>query len=267
MGLMSIRTSPWPAGTPCWADLMVPDADQARAFYAAVLGWTFGEPDAEHGNYSIATVDGHAVAAVSGPPAAGEQSPAWMVYFAVEDADATAARISASGGTVVFGPTDVDTFGRMCVAVDPTSATFGLWQANDFIGAQLVNDPGGLTWEDLRSADPPTAQKFYADVFGFDTRPIEMAPGDYRTFHHAGDDAPLGGMGGFMGIASHSHWVLYFAVPSTDDAIAAAERSGGSVGVPAHDTPFGRMAGLVDPAGAAFHVIQAGATEQPDRSG
>lgn len=37
---MSIRTSPWPSGVPCWADLMVPDIDVAGRF-SDVLGWTY----------------------------------------------------------------------------------------------------------------------------------------------------------------------------------------------------------------------------------
>ena len=36
---MSTRTDPWPAGTPCWVDLSVPDVEGAVAFYADVLGF------------------------------------------------------------------------------------------------------------------------------------------------------------------------------------------------------------------------------------
>jgi hypothetical protein len=32
------------------------------------------------------------------------------------------------------------------------------------------------------------------------------------------------------------------------------------------DTPFGRMAGLVDPAGAVFWLAQTGTAAQPDRA-
>ncbi|MDQ3152238.1 MAG: hypothetical protein M3R63_11120, partial [Actinomycetota bacterium] len=50
------------------------------------------------------------------------------------------------------------------------------------------------------------------------------------------------------------HWVAYFAVADVDTSVAAAERGGGSCVRPAQDTPFGRMASLVDPFGAAFAV-------------
>lgn len=35
---MPTRTSPWPAGVPCWVDLTVSDVPAAQAFYGAVLG-------------------------------------------------------------------------------------------------------------------------------------------------------------------------------------------------------------------------------------
>ena len=57
---MSIRTSPWPAGFPCWVDLSVPDVGAAEAFYTSVLGWTFEDQGEEFGNYAIATSKGAA---------------------------------------------------------------------------------------------------------------------------------------------------------------------------------------------------------------
>ena len=38
---MSTHTDPWPAGTPCWVDLMASDLDRTQAFYRDVLGWTY----------------------------------------------------------------------------------------------------------------------------------------------------------------------------------------------------------------------------------
>jgi predicted enzyme related to lactoylglutathione lyase len=42
---MSIRTSPWPNGVPCWADVMATDVRASGAFYTAVLGWKVPEPE------------------------------------------------------------------------------------------------------------------------------------------------------------------------------------------------------------------------------
>ena len=58
---MTLHPGPWPAGAPAWADLVVPDLDAARAFYAAVLGWEYLAEPAPGGGatYLTATVGGY----------------------------------------------------------------------------------------------------------------------------------------------------------------------------------------------------------------
>lgn len=263
---MSIRTSPWPAGMPCWTDLSAPDVAAAKEFYRSVLGWDFQNNEDEYGGYAIAQRNGSAAAGI-GPQQPGAPV-AWTLYLASDDVDATAAAIRGSGGTVLSEPGDVGEFGRMCIATDPTGAAFGVWQAGTHVGAEVVNEPGGLGWEDLRSPDPDTARGFYQAVFGYRTEPLEMAGPDYHTFHLGDDEAPLGGMGGMMGADdAPAHWIVYFGVGDTDAAVSAAEAAGGSVTTPAFDTPYGRMAGLADPAGARFWVAETDGSNQPDREG
>lgn len=85
---MSIRTSPWPAGVPCWADLQAPDVAAAKTFYADVLGWTYEDTEAEYGGYVIAQARGAAAAGI-GPQQPGAPA-AWTLYLASDDVDATA---------------------------------------------------------------------------------------------------------------------------------------------------------------------------------
>jgi predicted enzyme related to lactoylglutathione lyase len=262
---MSTRTSRWPAGVPCWADLTVPDLDAARRFYNGVLGWSFADSGQEYGGYVIAQVGDRAAAGIG--PAQPGVSPAWTLYLASDEVDATAAAIGEHGGTVVLEPGDVGPLGRMLIALDPTGAVFGVWQAGDHIGAGVVNEPGGLTWEDLRSPDPATATAFYTAVFGYHVEPLAEAGPDYGLFHLPGDEAPLGGMGGMMGAPDGTppHWAVYFGVADADAAVAAAADTG-TVMAPPFDTPYGRMAGVSDPFGAVFWVAQTDGSNMPDRS-
>jgi predicted enzyme related to lactoylglutathione lyase len=265
---MSIRTSRWPAGVPCWADLTVPDVAAAREFYSAVLGWTFEDTGDEYGGYVIGQVNGASTAGIGPLPQEGMLS-AWTVYLASDDVGKTAAAVAENGGTVLLEPGDVGPMGRMLIAADPTGAVFGVWQAGQHIGAGIVNEPGGMTWEDLRSTDPERAHAFYRSVFGYRIDPLEMAGPDYGLFALPAEEAPLGGMGGMMGApeGTPSHWLVYFAVADADAAGAAAEAHGGSVLAPAFDTPFGRMSALTDPAGAVFWIAQTDPANMPDRSG
>lgn len=267
MTAMSIRTSPWPAGVPCWADLTVPDVAAARAFYGAVLGWSFADTGEESGGYAIAQARGAAAAGI-GPQQ--ENGPAaWTLYLASDDVDKTAAAITEHGGTLLAPPGDVGSLGRMCIAADPSGAVFGVWQGGTHIGAGICNEPGGLAWEDLRSADPEAAREFYSTVFGYTTAPLPDAGPDYRLFLRPGDAAPLGGMGGMMGSpeGTPSHWQVYFGVADVDAAVAAARAHGGAVAAEPFDTPYGRMAALTDPAGALFWLTRPDPATTLDRSG
>ncbi len=51
--------------------------------------------------------------------------PHWTVYFAVEDADATVAEITALGGSVIAPPTDIPQ-GRFAAVSDPHGAMFSV---------------------------------------------------------------------------------------------------------------------------------------------
>ena len=265
---MSIRTSPWPNGVPCWADVSATDVRASSAFYRAVFGWEIPEPDEQWGGYVTAEARG-AMAAGIGPVDEGGR-PSWTLYLAADDAQALGDRAGEHGGTALTPVIDVGPLGRMAILADPSGAPFGLWQAGTMIGAGLVNEPGGLVWEDLRSADPDAARSFHRALFGYEYDTIEMAEPDYTTFRLPSEPYPLGGMGSFMGEpeGTPSHWLVYFQVADVDAAAAAGEGAGGSVLAPPFDSPYGRLACLADPDGAVFMVMATDPSQPgPDRSG
>lgn len=119
---MTIRDEPWPAGTPCWVDISVPDIEVATAFYRDVLGWSLVDSGEDFGNYHIALVHDRAVAGVG--PIMQEGTPTeWTLYMATDDVDATATLVGENGGTVIVPPMDIiPENGRMAIAADPTGA-------------------------------------------------------------------------------------------------------------------------------------------------
>ena len=50
--------------------------------------------------------------------------PHWLVYFAVEDTDATVAKAGELGGSTVVEPFDAEGVGRIAVVSDPNGAAF-----------------------------------------------------------------------------------------------------------------------------------------------
>ncbi|MGJ7441298.1 VOC family protein [Aquipuribacter sp. MA13-6] len=254
---MTTRTEPWPAGTPCWVDYGAVDVDAAVGFYSEVLGWTPETADPEHGGYVMCTVRGHDAAGI-GPSTTPGVPSAWVTYLASTDADATAAAATEAGGMVLAEPFEVVGLGRMAIVADPQGAVFGVWQALGRIGSAIVNEPGGLTWNDAAHPDPAAARTFYARVFGYRYQALPGAGDVYRTFSVDGGH-PLGGMGGLPAEGVPAHWLTYFAVADADAAVAVARRRGASVGAGPFDTEFGRIATLTDPWGATFAVMGGGA--------
>lgn len=255
---MSKRSSYEP-GTPCWVDLGSPDLDAAVDFYSGLFGWEVPElPNPEEfGGYRRAKRDGADVAGMM-PLMQEGQPPAWTSYVSVADADATATAVKGAGGSVIAEPMDVMDLGRMAVFADPTGAVFGIWQPGTFLGAGLVNEPGALSWNELGTRDPAAAKAFYAAVFGWGFRDNDMGEMGTYTEWLNGENS----IGGMMDVTGRlpdeipAHWMVYFAVESTDAALETVRSSGGGVSFGPVDIPAGRFAIVTDPHGAAFAVIQ-----------
>jgi predicted enzyme related to lactoylglutathione lyase len=260
---MSERTSYTP-GTPCWVELGTPDIGASAAFYGALFGWEIPElpNSAELGGYRRAKKGGKDVAGVA-PLMQEGQPPAWSTYVSVADAAATTAAIREAGGSVHVEPMDVVGLGKMAVYADPTGAHFGIWEPGTFAGAELVNEPGALAWNELGTRDPAAAKAFYSAVFGWEIEDHEMGEmGTYTEWKVGGNS-----VGGMMDVSGRlpdeipAHWLSYFAVESTDAAVETAKSSGGGIAFGPIDIPAGRFAIVTDPHGAAFAVIQ-----QPDEA-
>lgn len=244
-------------GTPCYVELMAPDPAAAAAFYADVLGWSIEETEVpEFGVYRSGKVGGDFVSGISGqmPELAGH--PAfWGVYLAVDDVDATVAKVEAAGGKVDAGPIDVMDMGRMASIQDPTGARVNLWQAGTSIGTERVNEPGAPTWNEVVTPEVDRAVQFYADVLGMGSEQQAMGEQTYTSLTDV-DGKVVGGTMApqFEGVPPH--WNLYFHVADVDATVAKVEAGGGKVVVPVFEVPIGRIGFVSDPQGAMFGVMQ-----------
>jgi predicted enzyme related to lactoylglutathione lyase len=115
-------------GTYGWSELLTTDIEKSKAFYASVFGWdarTSGDdPQAAYTEWQI---DGRSVGGMmlKPPMLPAEVPPHWNVYFVVPDADAAVERVRELGGSLRFGPMDIEP-GRFAVVVDPTGAAFNV---------------------------------------------------------------------------------------------------------------------------------------------
>jgi predicted enzyme related to lactoylglutathione lyase len=250
-----VEKTSYEPGIPSWADVGAPDVAAATAFYTGLFGWEAEDQGEEAGHYTMFRQGGKNVAACG--PNMGDNPPAWTTYISTADVDATVAAVRDNGGMVFMEPMDVMTAGRMAIAADPTGAVFGLWQAKDHIGAELVNEPVAITWNELNSRDTEASGAFYRAVFGWGGAEEAYGDSSYTQWDVGG--SPIGGMAPMSpetpdGVPSH--WLVYFSVDDTDGVAARASELGGTVQVPPMDIPPGRFAVIADPGGATFAIIK-----------
>ena len=113
-------------GTFVWNELATTDVAAASDFYTTVFGWGLDETQSDDAR--AFTVGGEMVC---GAHAAGEgEFPAWSIWFAVPDCDASTAKAVELGATVLMPPNDMD-FGRGAVVADPQGAVFGMAVVTD----------------------------------------------------------------------------------------------------------------------------------------
>ena len=142
----------------------------------------------------------------------------------------------------------------MTVAQDPTGAAFAVWQPKNHIGAQLVNIPNTLIWNELQTRAPETAKTFYAAVFGWtydaDPNGYIMCKQDGRT------QAGMIQMDETWGEVPNN-WTVYFMVEDLEASVSKVQELGGNVLVP--PTPageLGKFSVVQDPQGGAFTIMQ-----------
>jgi len=259
---MVARDAPWPAGTPCWMDVTAADMAQATAFYRGLFGWDVRDGTLETGNYAMCEIGGRPVAGIAQVTA--EEMPAcWTTYLATDDADATAAKIEAAGGSLLMDPVDLMDVGRMTIAVDPGGARFAIWQARAHTGMRLANEPGTLIWSDNMSRAFEANKAFYRAVFGYQFGAIGGEGSRYSTLDIDGKAVGgIGEIGADEPAERPASWGVYFAVADTDAAVARVAELGGSVAEAAWDSPYGRMALVRDDQGALFTLMSATTPDQ-----
>jgi predicted enzyme related to lactoylglutathione lyase len=255
------RRDSYEPGMFCAVDLATTDTAAAKRFYGDIFGWEAEDVSPDDGmTYTILRAGGDAAAGMFEQPAESRETgapPHWISYVSVADADEAAARAAELGGEVLQEPFDIMEVGRMAVLQDPTGGVLAIWQAGSFAGAQRVNEPGCLTWNELATIDTAAALDFYTGLFDWSTAEMDTGGGPQYTVLRVGDRSN----GGVRALSPDEaeagippHWVPYFAVDSLDGTTDRTEELGGESLYGPVDLPAGRIAVMRDPQGGTFAV-------------
>ncbi len=124
--------------------------------------------------------------------------------------------------------------------------------------------PGKFCWNELMTPDLEASKKFYCELFGWETKEMDMGGGFiYTMFRPAGapEDQSCGGM---LQISPEMgdcppHWLSYVMVENTAESVEKAKALGATVIKDVTDIGMGIFAIVTDPTGAAFAFWQQGA--------
>src|SRR5262249_44727004 len=153
--------------------------------------------------------------------------------------------------------------GTFAVTADPTGAVFAPWKSarpGEDVEKIEMPKPFTFAWDELMTTDPAAAGAFYANVFGWKPRAVDMGGGGTYTLldrpgvkNAKGDQMSAGGMMKSPQGVPYSFWLPYIAADNTDKLSERATRLGAKVMVPPTDIPnVGRFACWQDPQGASI---------------
>jgi hypothetical protein len=111
-----------------WHEIATTDVDACLAFYGDLFGW---KKLAAHdmgamGVYLEYGLDNEPLGGIYLKPADMPAPPHIMYYIRVDDLEATMARVTEHGGTVMLGPHEVPGGDRIAMCADPQGAAFAL---------------------------------------------------------------------------------------------------------------------------------------------
>ena len=242
-------------GAPTWLELATFDPEVSLPFYSGLFGWTADDPTPGPGDYRMLRLDGLVVAGLV--PATSVDG--WHVFLHTTDAVETAAKAEVAGGTIAELPTPMLELGVRDELIDPTGAWVGAWQPRTLAGLEVQGAPGAAVWFELHARDFAVAVRFYQDAFAWTVESIGDSD-EFRmvTFPEGAGEAALAGIydSARDELERDSHWQVYFAVDDVDATAARAEELGGLVVTGPEDSPYGRLAYVMDPMGVPFSIMK-----------
>jgi predicted enzyme related to lactoylglutathione lyase len=110
-------------------ELNTTDLNKARSFYQSLFDWTLEEMPMPGGPPYVMIEVGEGVGGgMMQHPMPGAPS-VWIPYVGVSDAAASTAKARSLGANIIRDVTEVPNMGWFSIAMDPTGAVFGIWQA------------------------------------------------------------------------------------------------------------------------------------------
>lgn len=158
-----------------WFELLTEDGETARRFYSELFGWKFTE-SAQYRDYSTIVHNGKKIGGildVKGQDLSAQESR-WICSISTSNVDEAAKTVTSLGGSVLYGPVDSGSRGRLAQVKDSLGADFILLRSLNGDPGKFDSVPGNPVWVDLFTPNKSASEKFYTNLYGYDvTKPDE----------------------------------------------------------------------------------------------
>jgi uncharacterized protein len=224
------------AGDVSYVTFALPDLARGRAFYGAVLGWTFDSGPVDGAGSQVEDVIPQ-VGLWSGPVPSGRRLHGAVLGYRVDDLEQAVAAVRAHGGTA----TDPhgERYGRSAECVDDQGVEFFLHQLPPAGGRPPQNgdQAGDVSYVSVIVDDPGAAQTFYGAVLGW-----QFEDGSPQAVPQVG-----------FGRGERAGAVLCFRVDDITAAVARVRAAGGTATDPV-PRPYALEADCVDDQNTPFYL-------------
>jgi len=109
-----------------WSELYTKDPAKAIAFCTGLFGWNTHVDDDPMKYTELKVGDRSIGGMIEITAEMGPIPPNWLVYFAVDDTDATIDAAKKAGGSAMMGPMDIPDVGRFAILADGQGAVFAV---------------------------------------------------------------------------------------------------------------------------------------------
>ena len=233
-----------------WHDLLTPDAEAAKKFYGALLGWNFkdleGYIEIHHNHHLIG-----GILQVTPEKDEKEALATWLPSLSVEDIDAKVQWVTANGGKTLKGPLDMPQRGRGALISDPQGARLVILRTPQGDPMDRQARMGDWLWNEIWSPTPDQLKVFYQGLGGYQST-IETP--DYIILVRDGQ-----WRAGIRRVSDDSHppiWIPVVRVENPEQLLDQVETLGGVVWVRPGETPDNKDTALISDNTGALLMLQ-----------
>jgi predicted enzyme related to lactoylglutathione lyase len=227
-------------------ELRTTDRDAAQKFYTDLLGSDFWDSNLFHSQLP------ERARALGAPPH-------WLGHIRRSDAEETASRIVAHGGTQLGPARQNDDGSFNAVIRDPFGANLVI---TSLTGTNVSEDSGDspVAWHQHHGHDQIRTFTLYAELFGWvATEALEMGPllGTHQMFAWDESGPTVGSMAN-TALQTHVHtqWLFFFPVVDIELSLVRVRELGGVTLEPVQIASGDVLAACDDSLGAAFGLFQ-----------